>query len=126
MSDTPNEGISRRRQQVLDDALVQLRATRAQLDPALLARVRALIGDRTLMDLIAPTSDARVADDRMPLPAGAQPWNPAITKADDAKAGFEPIDRRRNLHTIRLFLEMQPGNKDVQSKVRTLMSEYFN
>ncbi|AEP09880.1 hypothetical protein [Micavibrio aeruginosavorus] len=122
MTDSHMDPAALRRKQVLDDALTQLRQTRDQLDPALLARVRALIGDRTLLDLMEP-----VSDDRPSLPPGVKAWNPAADiKPEPAKPGYEAIDRRRNLQTIRLFLELQPQNKSVQTKVRTLMSEFFN
>lgn len=91
-----------RRKQIIQDALLQLRATREALGPEMMARLQILVRD----------------------------FNPEYLQAADAMAeeekvgdAFEPVDRRKNLMIVMKFLHMKQGDKGVHDKIRAIMSE---
>lgn len=78
----------------VQDALLQIRATRKALGPELVARLRVLIRDFDPESLSPP-----------PAPA------------------FEQVDRRNTLSVVMKFLQMNPGNRPLQSRIRAMLAE---
>lgn len=84
----------------VQDALLQIRATRKALGPELIARLRVLVRDFD--------------------PESLSPQPPAPTPPAPA---FEPVDRRNTLSVVMKFLQMNPGNRDLQSRIRAMLAE---
>lgn len=90
---------------VVRDALKQLRETQAALGPELITRIKMLIKD------VDPESVVRA-------------WAPEeMTESSANDDRKEAVDKKKNLLIIMKFLQMKQGNKDVQSQVRTMLSE---
>jgi hypothetical protein len=87
------------------DALKQLRETQAALGPELITRIKMLVKDVDAESVV-------------------RAWNPkAVSKQGPGEASREAVDKKKNLLIIMKFLQMKQGNKDVQSQVRTMLSE---
>ncbi|MDB5492089.1 MAG: hypothetical protein JWO78_1938 [Micavibrio sp.] len=87
------------------DALKQLRETQAALGPELITRIKMLIKD------VDPESVVRA-------------WAPeAMTETQANDDHKEAVDKKKNLLIIMKFLQMKPDDKNVQSQVRTMLSE---
>ena len=87
------------------DALKQMRETEAALGPELLTRIKMLIKD------VDPETVVRA-------------WSPEALPGQDGHDTIrEAVDKKKNLLIIMKFLQMKQGNKDVQSQVRTMLSE---
>lgn len=95
---------------VVQDALMQMRATQKALGPELMTRIRLLFKDfdPAWLEKSAP---------------GPEAWAPPAANAGLQPGEEEPVDRRKNLLTIMKFLQMNPDNKNVQTQIRTLLSE---
>lgn len=87
------------------DALKQMRETQAALGPELITRIKMLIKD------VDPESVVRA-------------WNPGGAPQKQLHEDLrEAVDKKKNLLIIMKFLQMKQNNKDVQSQVRTMLSE---
>jgi hypothetical protein len=87
------------------DALKQMRETQAALGPELLTRIKMLIKDVDAESVV-------------------RAWAPEAMPENDAHDDHkEAVDKKKNLLIIMKFLQMKQGNKDVQSQVRTMLSE---
>ena len=89
-----------RRKQIVQEAILQMRATREALGPEFLARIRMLVRDF----------------DPSCLP-------PDHFSSPGSRDGSEPIDRRKNLLIIMKFLQLKEHDKNIQNQVRTLLSD---
>jgi hypothetical protein len=88
-----------KKQKLKQQALLNLRKARRNVDPDLLERLRGLIENQ------------------------AKRHAPPDPKEDDA--GKVAVDRRKNLSIIMKFLELQP-DRAVRLQVRTLLNEELN
>lgn len=105
-----------RRKQIVQDAMLQMRATREALGPEFLTRIRMLIKDFDPEYL----QQLGVSPDEISAP---QSWNPGEIAADPVISRTEPVDQKKNLLIIMKFLQLNPHNKSVQNQVRTLLAE---
>src|SRR5688500_2887304 len=90
-----------RRKQIVQEAILQMRATREALGPEFMDRIRMLV---------------RNVDPASLLPD--QPFS-----ADPHESDEERVDRRKNLLVIMKFLQLKGQDKDFQNQVRALLSE---
>lgn len=81
-----------------------MRETQAALGPELLTRIKMLIKDVDAESVV-------------------RAWAPEAIPESDAHDHKEAIDKKKNLLIIMKFLQMKQDNKDVQSQVRTMLSE---
>ena len=88
-----------RRKQIVQEAILQMRATREALGPEFMDRIRMLVRD---------VDPACLLPDQHPAP--------------DLDEGSEPVDRRKNLLVIMKFLQLKEQDKDFQNQVRALLS----
>ncbi len=121
-----------KRQQIVQETILQMRAANKALGPEFMSKIRALVNNsdqehlaRILTGLAPDAADAsKNADD--PLASTHTPTlDQEQSSADTPSIGanFEPIDQRKNLLIIMKFLQLKRDNKSVQSHVRTLLSE---
>lgn len=85
-----------KKQKLKQEALLNLRKARDNIDPDLLAHIRGIIGTQ------------------------AEKVTPSPAKED--ASGKVSVDRRKNLSIIMKFLELQP-DRAVRLQVRTLLNE---
>ncbi len=111
-----------KRKQIVQEAMLQMRATSEALGPEFMTRIRMLVKDFDpgyLSQLLG--SDAVPAEEGPVTPV---PWNPAENMAPImASSETEPVDQRKNLMIIMKFLQLKQDNKSVQNQVRTLLAE---
>lgn len=110
-----------KRQQIVQEAMVQMRATRAALGPEFMTRIRMLIKDCDpdyISQILGGTAEQAQTIAAAPQD-GPEPtaWNPAENVAT------EPVDQKKNLMIIMKFLQLKQDNKSVQNQVRTLLAE---
>ena len=93
--------IKKPRRAAVNNALEQMRATQEALGPELMARIKLLVGE----------IDPRALD--------------ALTRerVEENDNGEEIIDRKNNLMVVMKFLQIKQSNKDLQSRVRAILSE---
>jgi hypothetical protein len=111
-----------KRKQIVQEAMLQMRATSAALGPEFMTRIRMLIKDcdpEYISQILgAPPAQAENAvaepPEHSPEPT---PWNPAENVAT------EPVDQKKNLLIIMKFLQLKQDNKSVQNQVRMLLAE---
>jgi hypothetical protein len=85
-----------RRRQIVEDAILQMRAAGKALGPEFLARIRVLVRD----------------------------FDPDVSPHSTARHDMsESIDRKKNLLTIMKFMQLKAHDKNVQNRVLTLLSE---
>lgn len=96
-----------RRKQILQDAILQMRATREALGPEMMARLQLLVKD---------------FDPAMLEQMGVRQDNKEGAESPE-RADTEPVDRHKNLLIVMKFLQLKQGNNNVQNQVRTLLSE---
>jgi len=106
-----------KRKQIVQEALLQMRATQTALGPELMTRIKMLVKDcdPEYLNRIL-TTDVAIKE--------ATPWNPA----DDVQPvqisdSTEPVDHKKNLLIIMKFLQLKQDNRSVQTQVRTLLAE---
>lgn len=95
-----------KRKRIVQDALLQMRATQAALGPEFMARIKVLVRDFDPESLI-------------PGPAAAPPAIPPAVIPD----GREPVDQKKNLQIVMKFLQLKQDNKNVQNRIRALLAE---
>lgn len=106
-----------RRQQIVQEAMLQMRAAREALGPEFVTRIRMLIKD------FDPEYLQRMGVSQEELSA-PRLWNPGeAVNAPMEQRGAEPVDQKKNLLIIMKFLQLNPHNKSVQTQVRTLLAE---
>lgn len=112
-----------KRKQIVQEAMLQMRATSAALGPEFMTRIRMLIKDcdpeyiSQILGEAPPQAEEpkhAVQQETMPEPT---PWNPAENVVT------EPVDQKKNLLIIMKFLQLKQDNKSVQNQVRTLLAE---
>lgn len=96
-----------KRKRIVQDALLQMRATQAALGPEFMARIKVLVRDFDPESLI-------------PGPAAAPPPAAALAAIPD---GHEPVDQKKNLQIVMKFLQLKQDNKNVQNRIRALLAE---
>ncbi|MGZ9096946.1 MAG: hypothetical protein ACXW30_01450 [Micavibrio sp.] len=106
-----------KRKQIVQEALLQMRATSKALGPEFLTRIRMLIKD------CDPEYLQQILGEDKPQEA-IEAWRPA----DDIQpaqfnAVTEAVDKKKNLLIIMKFLQLKQDNKNVQTQVRTLLAE---
>lgn len=112
-----------KRKQIVQEAMLQMRATSAALGPEFMTRIRMLIKDCD-PEYISQILGEKPAQPQETAPAAQPesiaeptPWNPAENVAT------EPVDQKKNLLIIMKFLQLKQDNKSVQNQVRTLLAE---
>lgn len=93
-----------KRKQIVQEAMLQMRATADALGPELMMRLRLAIKDfdpQLMAWLIAQQGEGTA----------------------DKDADCEPVDRKKNLLTILKFLEMKRGDKNLNSQVMSMLAE---
>lgn len=93
-----------KRKQIVQQAMLQMRATADALGPEMMTRLRLAIKDfdPQLMEwLIAQQGEEEAGTD----------------------TACEPVDRKKNLLTILKFLEMKRGDKNLNSQVMSMLAE---
>ena len=107
-----------KRKQIVQEALLQMRATSKALGPEFLTRIRMLIKDcdpEYLQQILGEDKEQDVVQ---------VAWNPAENiKPEQFTATTEPVDKKKNLLIIMKFLQLKQDNKSVQTQVRTLLAE---
>lgn len=92
-----SDAMDARRAKIVQDAILQMRATGQELGPEFLTRLRVLVRDFDL-----------------------SPLDPAPQPSLD---GREPVDRKKNLLIVMKFLQLKKHDKEFQSQVWALLSE---
>lgn len=109
-----------KRKQIVQEALLQMRATSKALGPEFLTRIRMLIKDcdpAYLQQILGDGQSSSVSE-------APVPWSPAENiRPDQFAAMTEPVDKKKNLLIIMKFLQLKQDNKNVQTQVRTLLAE---
>lgn len=108
-----------KRKQIVQEALLQMRATSKALGPEFLTRIRMLIKD------CDPEYLQQILGEGKPQPQGTiEAWHSAEDiQAEQFNAVTEPVDKKKNLLIIMKFLQLKQDNKSVQTQVRTLLAE---
>lgn len=100
--------INPRRKLILQEAILQMRATRAALGPEFMARLQNLVKD---------------FDPALLEQMGISQGNEAVAEETPTRPDMEPVDRQKNLLIVMKFLQLKQGNKNVQKQVRTFLAE---
>lgn len=102
-----------RRKQVLQDAILQMRATREALGPEMMARLQLLVKDfdPALLEQMGIKQDNREG-------AAAPDLAPVAERPD-----LEPVDHHKNLLIVMKFLQLKQDNKNIQNQVRMFLAE---
>lgn len=109
-----------KRQQIVQEAMLQMRATREALGPEFMTRIRMLIKDcdpNFIAQILGGEPPREAEQAKETLIAEPTPWNPAENVVT------EPVDQKKNLMIIMKFLQLKQDNKNVQNQVRTLLAE---
>jgi hypothetical protein len=96
--------VPKRQRPAVADALRQMRETQTALGPEFMTRIKMLVKDFDPEALFGSHTDESPED-------------------HVAKIETEAVDKKKNLLIVMKFLQIKQGNKDVQSQVRTLLSE---
>lgn len=91
-----------KRKQIVQQAMLQMRATTEALGPELMTRLRLSVKD----------FDPELME-----------WLVAQQGEASTDPGCEPVDRKKNLLTILKFLEMKRGDASLNSQVMTMLAE---
>jgi len=106
-----------KRKQIVQEALLQMRATSKALGPEFLTRIRMLIKD------CDPEYLQQILGEDKPQET-IEAWQPAEDiHPEQFNAVTEPVDKKKNLLIIMKFLQLKQDNKSVQTQVRTLLAE---
>ena len=100
-----------KRKQIVQEALLQMRATQKAFGPELMARLKLLVKDFD-PDLLAQQLSGQVNPTPVPELEASLPER--VT---------EPVDQKKNLLIIMKFLEIKQDDRSIQGRVRTLLSE---
>jgi hypothetical protein len=102
-----------KRKQIVQEAMLQMRATREALGPDLMTRLQLLLKD------FDPGVLAQMAirQDNDQQPQGYDADVPP-------KPGMERVDHRKNLMVVMKFLQLKQGHKNVQEQVRMMLAEH--
>lgn len=111
-----------KRKQIVQEAMLQMRATSAALGPEFMTRIRMLIKDCDpdyISQILGEPPEAAQGVGAAPQEHAPEPtpWNPAENVIT------EPVDQKKNLLIIMKFLQLKQDNKSVQNQVRTLLAE---
>ncbi len=120
--------VSARRQAILAGAFAQLRKSRAKIEPAILQKIRDIVGGSPeIMQKLGVTEapkpqKEKSGDAGMPLSKGQifetapqkKPNNVPKKKADapKSKGGYEEIDQGKNMEIMAKLMELSPDNRD--------------
>lgn len=106
-----------KRKQIMQEALLQMRATSKALGPEFLTRIRMLIKDCDPEYLQQILGEGKQQE-------AIEAWHPADDiQPSQFNAVTEPVDKKKNLLIIMKFLQLKQDNKSVQTQVRTLLAE---
>lgn len=105
--------VDTKRKRIVQEALLQMRATQAALGPEFMARIKVLVRDFDPESLIP--GPAPVASP----PSPAMPEALAAPISDDR----EPVDQKKNLQIVMKFLQLKQDNRNVQNQIRALLAD---
>lgn len=105
--------MSPRRKQILQEAILQMRATREALGPEMMARLQLLVKD------FDPAVLEQMGIKQDNQEGAALPVESPVTHRPD----MEPVDQQKNLLIVMKFLQLKQDNKNVQNQIRIFLAE---
>ncbi|HPD83235.1 MAG: hypothetical protein R3D88_01565 [Alphaproteobacteria bacterium] len=126
MKDTLPEGkpVTAKRQQILAKAFEQLRKSRAKVDPAILQKIRQIVGGSPelmkKLGLVDAVQEGRRAPTTEPKTAKAEDKAAFFPQGiKNSKSGYEEIDQAKNMKIMAKLMEINPSaREDIKAVIK--------